>query len=1008
MPQLVETYARRRLFRVLDAAFGRDAIWIAAPAGAGKTSLVATYLDARRLPALWYNVDARDQDIANLFHYLSMGARAAAKGARKRLPQFSVENQAGVLAFARGFFEALGAARPVPSAIVIDDYHEARSDLFGDVVREALRVLPRGVALVVVSRSEPPADWSDALATGSVVTITWDDLRFTPPEIAGFVRVYRPDLRERERRAVLPQIVELAGGWPAALTLLLQTRHFVPIDLHGMEQFSERLFDYFATEIFDKAETRERDFLLKTSVVPRFTQGLAERLAGDEDAAALLARLSRRSFLTQQLGTSGTYRHHPLLRGFLLRRASASLGEQAMRELHLCAARELVAADLVDEAIEQLQAVDDTDSIAALVLEFAPAYIASGRGRTIESWIARLPEERISEDGWLLQWAGVSCLAHTPGRSRNFFERAYSRFSRDRDAAGLYSACIGGIQGVIFESIDNARCDVWIDRCEALEEQAVPCPPPLLPMFATARLIGAIFRRPEPPPRAVWPARAKQLSATSSDVAERVTAGGFLALYSTLHEGLRQAAVVLEMLRESARAAASSGIAALALLQSDAMYAWAEGNNAKCIDLVREAMGMAARTGVFVWDDHLSAIGLSATLVVGQFDTAREFLELARRSADTGRIFALGGYCFFSSWEAFLRGDLPRALEFAHRARKAADSYGFPLSRSIVEFALAQISWQMGKKQEARAALALARERAETAGYALVLFALDLVESDHEWDEDRDHALTCLRRGLERSRIGGYHNSFWLAQSTMARAAVRALDRGWEREHVRVCIAKHDLVPPFAPLAPDGWRFRYRFRALGDFAVDGDDGAASRTQKDDPPPRLSPRGMPRNLLRAIIAFGARGVHDADVIDALWPAQEGDAGRRVFDTTLHRLRRQLGADDVVRLVDRRIYLDERCCWVDVWAMDRAIEEAERAVAASAPAFELETSAHHLLALYRGPLLVCDDAHWLHRPRRELGARFRSAARRLAAALEARGEKSTSVMLGRRAETALSAE
>ncbi|MET0592181.1 MAG: hypothetical protein ABW133_05750, partial [Polyangiaceae bacterium] len=88
VPRLAETYPRNRLFRVLDAACRRRVAWLAAPAGAGKTSLVATYLSSRRLPALWYNVDTRDADVAHLFHYLALAAGYASRRKKLDLPEF--------------------------------------------------------------------------------------------------------------------------------------------------------------------------------------------------------------------------------------------------------------------------------------------------------------------------------------------------------------------------------------------------------------------------------------------------------------------------------------------------------------------------------------------------------------------------------------------------------------------------------------------------------------------------------------------------------------------------------------------------------------------------------------------------------------------------------------------------------------------------------------------------------------------------------------------------------
>src|SRR5258708_8501513 len=77
VPQTGTALPRTRVFRTLDRALSRGAAWIAAPAGAGKTTAVASYLGARRRPAVWYDVDATDADCANVFVYLSGGLRAA-------------------------------------------------------------------------------------------------------------------------------------------------------------------------------------------------------------------------------------------------------------------------------------------------------------------------------------------------------------------------------------------------------------------------------------------------------------------------------------------------------------------------------------------------------------------------------------------------------------------------------------------------------------------------------------------------------------------------------------------------------------------------------------------------------------------------------------------------------------------------------------------------------------------------------------------------------------------
>src|SRR6185503_8683920 len=224
VPHLIESYRRRRLFQILDRAQRKRVIFVTAPAGAGKTSLVTSYLAARRLPALWYNVDARDADVANLFEYLSMAARASDRRQKLDLPVFRAENEAGAGAFARSFFEALCQKRPAPSAIVFDDYHEAQSERWDEVIREALRALPKGISVFMISRAEPPPFLVRHVAAGEMIVVGGDALRLTTPEIVGLVRVHRPDLRGERLKALLPRMLELANGWAAALTLLLHDR----------------------------------------------------------------------------------------------------------------------------------------------------------------------------------------------------------------------------------------------------------------------------------------------------------------------------------------------------------------------------------------------------------------------------------------------------------------------------------------------------------------------------------------------------------------------------------------------------------------------------------------------------------------------------------------------------------------------------------------------------------------------------------------------------------------
>jgi ATP/maltotriose-dependent transcriptional regulator MalT len=982
---------------MLDAALRNPAVWIAAPAGAGKTSLVTSYLAVRRIKALWYNVDGRDADVVNIFQYLDTAARFASPRKTWGLPAFDAASQADPAVFARHFFETLYQKLPDGSVVVLDDYHEAKAALCDEVIREAIAALPKGISFIVVSRNDPPPSLARHIAARDMALVGPEDLRLTEEEMSGLVRLYRPDLGRAELAVVTPRVRELADGWAAIATLLLLNRRVGALDAEVAES-TPRVFAYFATEILDRLPPKQREFLLATSVVPSITAELALELTGDREAARILADLERSSFLTQRLGNSGAFRYHPLWRDFLCRRAESDIGSEALRDLHRRAARWLVRTDQIEEAMDQFEAAEDLDQATGLFLEAAPAYLAAGKNHTVATWIDRLTASGLEAKSWVLYWDAMSRLGHDPTGARERFERAFVQFMGEKDAAGVYAACAGAMQAIVHEGVDFARLEAWVERLEALETSGPPCPEAVLPTCLTGRLMFAIFRGSDPAQNRRWVELAMQAALSSNDVGYRVMTGGLAALI-LIPEGSVQGRATVEMLREAARARGSPALAALTLLVAESFCAWTTGDKDACLRLVREALVIASRSGVFVKNDYLYSLAATAVLCAEDVDGAPEFLEPLRQMAGRG-LFANASYQSYAAWEALLRNDTTRALECAELSRTATDALGYPFARAVSRLAMAQVLTASGRKGDALSALHDGRRIAVQIEDFMTIYACELVEADILWDDDRTRAVAALRRGFAIARERSIYNTYWLRASMAARLAQRALEHDIEPDHVRALIARRGLRPASIPARVEGWLWRYRVRALGSFEIifADVDRAASSTREVS----CGLRGKPLRLLQAVLAFGARGVRDTQLVDALWPDAEGDAGRRVFDTTLHRLRRQLGDDDLVQLTDGRVYLDERLCWVDLWALDHAIVEVDRQVGRGAPPTVLTELARRLEGLYRGPLLGEDiaDQEWVRAPRERISARYRRAVEGLAKALRDAGQFADAATLQQR--------
>jgi len=129
-PVITEVFPRVRLFKLLDTGRKRPVIWIAGPPGCGKTTLVSSYLDARKLPCLWYQIDEGDADPATFFYYLGLAAKIASPYKRKPLPFLTPEYLQGISTFTLRYFENLYDRLNIPCMQVFDYYQ--------DVLAEAL------------------------------------------------------------------------------------------------------------------------------------------------------------------------------------------------------------------------------------------------------------------------------------------------------------------------------------------------------------------------------------------------------------------------------------------------------------------------------------------------------------------------------------------------------------------------------------------------------------------------------------------------------------------------------------------------------------------------------------------------------------------------------------------------------------------------------------------------------------------------------------------------------
>jgi LuxR family maltose regulon positive regulatory protein len=302
-PKLV---ARPRLTARLEREAGRKLTLISAPAGFGKTTLLAEWLRERaggeeEESVAWVSLDEADNDPARFLSYLVAALGMIEDGIGEGvLSSLRAPGSPALGALTGALLNEL-ADLPVELAIVLDDYHLIDSDHVHEVVTFLLERLPSNVHLVIASRIDPPLPLARLRARGQITEINAADLSFARVEAAAFLRDTMGLNLSDEDVAALEERTE---GWIAGLQLAalsMRDRKDVPGFVRAFSGSHRDVLDFLSEEVLERQSGRVRSFLLETSILERLAGELCDAVTGRDDGQEMLERLDRESLFVVAL-----------------------------------------------------------------------------------------------------------------------------------------------------------------------------------------------------------------------------------------------------------------------------------------------------------------------------------------------------------------------------------------------------------------------------------------------------------------------------------------------------------------------------------------------------------------------------------------------------------------------------------------------------------------------------------------------------------------------------------
>lgn len=415
--------SRPRLVSRLNNGLLGKLILVSAPAGFGKTSLIAEWATQCRPERLvcWVHLDEQDNEVVRFLSYLIAALRVyeenlgeAALSGLQALPPAPIDS---VLTSLINEIDALSGNL----ILVFDDYHLIETPAIHSIVSFMIDHLPANMCLVIGTRTDPPIPIHRLRARGQMTEIREKDLRFKNSETQNLLEQMLNHSFSTEEINSLGKRIE---GWAAGLhmfALSIQEKQDTHTFIKRFSGSHRYILDYLTEEVLNQQPLSIQNFLLYTSFLDRLSGPLCDAVldqhffslakqANIHTSQQMLEYLESINLFLQPLDDERVwYRYHhlfaTLLRQRLKQTKSSEIAEHLQQAYNWCRDN-----GYIDEALKYSLSAGDNQFAAELVQENAMRYLEVGAVATLLNWLNQLPKGVIDEHPWLCVYRAWALL----------------------------------------------------------------------------------------------------------------------------------------------------------------------------------------------------------------------------------------------------------------------------------------------------------------------------------------------------------------------------------------------------------------------------------------------------------------------------------------------------------------------------------------------------------------------------------------------------------------------
>lgn len=915
---------RNDLFQKIDKYLQTSGSWIFGASGTGKTTLISTYLQRRKLQSIILKADTFGSDVETFLKTMSRAMEKSGLIAKSTIPAITCReiSQSKISAHGRFYFNKLYSQINTQAVLVFDNLEKIDDGSpILIVLQNALEIAPEHVHLIFSSRRKPGKQFTRLEVNGRLATIDWRFLRFSIEETHALASKMSG---EKMAANSIERIHRKTGGWPAAIQMLLQSMPTSSAVTLEFDSYSQNIiYDYIEAELFDPLPESDKNILLQTCIVPTVSPKLVEKLTGDTLAIITFERLYRDQLLIEKKATA-EYEFNPLFRDFLLNKIQHNIMQNKLQSMIFTAANVISETTQIIEVVNFLRKLEGHIEIESILSGLLKILLVRGDVDSAKEILTVLPSRMVASDPWTQLAALYNQSASEPNKHLLDLQRCFSGFSETKDEDGkliilseFFKTALSSVALVTRKNIKMLLENLnKLDLQKTMRSQEIA----QAKLIKNAFCLMALRKFDRKLLKKLERHCSTMLHKCMSSNTKKIIARN-LAWKDLVFGNLYSAKFYFNMSNSYNEQEKHSHRWQIDTSLWESLYFWMTGRFEDSYKTGHEGFLMACKNGF----PHSSFL-LQCILAACDFcDQKLARSEKTLREIKKSELIIGGLHIFFyhalAFWHALLCNQRPLMeihSKMAQNHVKKSDSC-FAYAAYYVLKSIA--SYQKAKLSDAKAQTRIAVKLSRQSGIKFLQFSSHLISAQSSLsDEESTTSLPFLKKAFFLGKKSGYFNAWLWQDQSMACLLSKALKSGIEVEYAQQLIRKHQIVNDSEHAGGKHWPYPIRIYALNRFGL---------IIHGEPVYFSSRATSPLLLLKSLITIGKnKCILKDDLLTAIWPHVEREKALTNIKITLHRLRKKLRHHNAIIASKGKLKLNADICWVDTWAIEKLLTDVEK--------------------------------------------------------------------------------